>query len=86
MAFVGSGVCVPTQGLEERNYDHAHGSVLSSWAVGRIRSTRYAQAGEHGRFLPPYTEIFPGHAVCCMTDLTITQIKRVHLLHTHSQS
>ena len=79
MAFVGSGVCVPTQGLEERNCNHAHGSALSSWAVGRISSTTCAQAGEHGRFLPPHTEIFPGRAVCSMADLAITQIKRVHL-------
>ena len=79
MAFVGSGVCVPTQGLEERNCDHDHGSALSSWAVGRISSTRCVQAGEHGRFLPTYTEIFLGCAVRCMADLAITQIKRVHL-------
>ena len=86
MAFVGSGVYVPTQGLEDRNCDRAHGSALSSWAVGRISSTRCAQAGEHGRFLSPYTEIFPGRAVLCMADLAISQIKMVHLLHTHSQS
>ena len=79
MAFVGSGVYVPTQGLEDRNCDRAHGSALSSWAVGRISSTRCVQAGEHGRFLPTYTEIFLGCAVRCMADLAITQINRVHL-------
>ena len=40
----------------------------------------------HGGFLPLYTEIFPGRAVCCMTDLAITQIKSVYVLYAHYQS
>ena len=51
-----------------------------------IRSTRHTQAGEHGGFLLPYTEIFPGHAVPYMADLAITHIKRVYVLHANSQS
>ena len=40
-----------------------------------IMSIRHGQAKEHGRFLPPYTEIFTDHALHCMADLAIAQIK-----------
>ena len=43
--------------------------MVPAWVGGRIRSTRLAQAGEHGRFQPSYTEIFPGCSVLCMVGL-----------------
>ena len=32
-------------------------------------------AGEHGRFLPPYRKMFPNCTVLCLADLAVTQIK-----------
>ena len=86
MGFVGLGSCILTRDLEESSWDNAHDSVLPSWAGSRIRSTMCAQAREHGRFLPPYREIFTGHAVCCMADLAITQTKMIYVLYALSQS
>ena len=42
--------------------------------------------GVHRQESKPYTELFPGCTMCCMTDLAFTQIKRVYVLHVHSQS
>ena len=53
---------------------------------GKIRTARNTQAGEYGRLLLPYTEIFPGCTMLCIAYLAIIQIKRVSVLYAHSQS
>ena len=45
----------------------------------KIRSTRFAQGGEHERSPPPYTEIFPDCAELCVADLAVTQIESVYV-------
>ena len=83
---LGSDAHLPTQGWKESSWEHACSSVLPHQGRSRIGCARNARAGEHGGFPSPYTEIFPGHTVCCMAYLAIIQIKRVYVLHTHSQS
>ena len=46
---------------------------------------RSTQAGEHGRFLLPYTETFPGSAMLCIAYLAIAQKKGVYVLHAPSR-
>ena len=54
-----------------------------TWVDGGIR---LRQAGEHGGFLPPYTEMFPGCTVLCVAELAVTQKERVYVSYAQSQS
>ena len=83
MRFVGPGACMSTW---ESSRDHVRSSAPPAWEGSGIRTAKSVQAGEHSRFLPPYTEIFPGWAMLCMAYFAITQIKSVYVLHAHSQS
>ena len=88
-----NGVCSPRVLVCPLRARRQAGETMSAaqhtptpWAGGGIWSARSAQAGEHGGCLLPYTEIFPDHTVYCIADLAFTQIKRVYMLHSVSQT
>ena len=84
MVFVGSVVCVCPLRVRRKVADIM--PMAQPFPPGQVVGSGLLSVHNHGTFLPLYTEIFLGHAVSCMAYLAITQIKRIYVLDTHSQS